>query len=199
MLPWLSHLLQKGLHMPLTQSIPLPRSSSSTYKRASQRFPLRCIPLPTSLHAVPNLRRHFAPRICRWCSSTWKAARRDAAIRRLISIRRRIGPSLCLGLHRQPEPYTVTKHQIGAFYGTALERILRRAGVTQVFLTGVATTMGVEASARNASTMAITSCSSQDAMSDMSAENHQHAVATTFARIGEVTTTDEVLAKLAAR
>ncbi|MGB6987284.1 MAG: isochorismatase family protein [Candidatus Aquilonibacter sp.] len=102
-------------------------------------------------------------------------------------------------LNRQPSDHAVTKHQIGAFYCTALERILRRAGVTQVFLTGIATTMGVEASARDAFDHGYHVVLVEDAMSDMSAENHQHAVATTFARIGEVTTTDEVLAKLAAR
>jgi nicotinamidase-related amidase len=102
-------------------------------------------------------------------------------------------------LNRQPADYTVTKHQIGAFYGTALERILRRAGVTQVFLTGIATTMGVEASARSAHDHGYHVVFIEDAMSDMSAENHKHAVATTFARIGEVTTTNDVLAKLAER
>jgi nicotinamidase-related amidase len=100
-------------------------------------------------------------------------------------------------LNRQPTDYTVTKHQIGAFYGTALERILRRAGVTQVFLTGIATTMGVEASARSAHDHGYNVVFVEDAMSDMSAENHKHAVATTFARIGEVTTTNDALAKLA--
>jgi nicotinamidase-related amidase len=45
-------------------------------------------------------------------------------------------------LDRQPSDYTVTKFQIGAFYGTAFERILRRCGVTQVFFTGIATSMG---------------------------------------------------------
>lgn len=99
-------------------------------------------------------------------------------------------------LNRQPSDYTVTKYQIGAFYGTALERILRRAGVTQVFFTGIATTMGVEASARSAYDHGYNVVLIEDAMSDMSAENHKHAVETTFARIGEVTTTAEVLAKL---
>ncbi len=99
-------------------------------------------------------------------------------------------------LDRQPSDYTVTKHQIGAFYGTALERILRRAGVTQVFLTGIATTMGVEASARNAYDHGFHVVLVEDAMSDMSEESHKHAVATTFARIGEVTTTAEVLKRL---
>lgn len=99
-------------------------------------------------------------------------------------------------LEKQPGDHAVTKYQIGAFYGTALERILRRAGVTQVFFTGIATTMGVEASARNAYDHGYNVVLIEDAMSDMSAENHKHAVETTFARIGQVTTTAEVLAML---
>jgi nicotinamidase-related amidase len=99
-------------------------------------------------------------------------------------------------LDRQPSDYTTTKFQIGAFYGTALERILRRAGVTQMFLTGVATTAGVEATARQAYDHGFNVVLVEDAMSDMSADNHQHAIATVFPRIGEVTTTADVLAKL---
>lgn len=99
-------------------------------------------------------------------------------------------------LGREPGDYTVTKHQVGAFYGTALERILRRAGVTQTFFTGIATTMGVEASARNAHDRGYNVVLVEDAMSDTSAENHRHAFAATFPRIGEITTTAAVLAVL---
>ena len=45
-------------------------------------------------------------------------------------------------LDPQPDDYTVTKMNIGAFYGTALESILRCRGVTQIFLAGVATGSG---------------------------------------------------------
>lgn len=99
-------------------------------------------------------------------------------------------------LDRQPSDYTVTKHQIGAFYGTALERILRRAGATQLFFTGISTTMGVEASARSAYDQGYNVVLIEDAMADMSAENHRHAIETTFPRIGQVTTTAAVLAML---
>jgi nicotinamidase-related amidase len=99
-------------------------------------------------------------------------------------------------LDRQPSDYTVTKYQIGAFYGTGLERILRRAGVTQVFLTGVATTAGVEATAREAYDRGFHVVLVEDAMSDMSAEGHRHAVGAIFPRIGEVTTTAGALAML---
>jgi nicotinamidase-related amidase len=99
-------------------------------------------------------------------------------------------------LNRQPSDYTVTKFQIGAFYGTALERILRRAGVTQIFLTGVATTAGVEATAREAYDRGFNVVIVEDAMSDMSADNHQHAINAVYPRIAEVTTTADALAKL---
>jgi nicotinamidase-related amidase len=99
-------------------------------------------------------------------------------------------------LNRQPSDYTVTKHQIGAFFGTALERILRRAGVTQVFFTGIATTMGVEASARQAFDHGYNVVVVEDAMSDLSAEGHAHAIAVTHPRFAEVAATQEVLAKL---
>jgi nicotinamidase-related amidase len=99
-------------------------------------------------------------------------------------------------LGREPSDDTVTKFQVGAFYGTALERILRRAGVTQIFLTGVATTHGVEATARAAYDHGFNVVLVEDAMSDMSAENHQHAIEAVFPRIGEVTTTAGALALL---
>jgi nicotinamidase-related amidase len=99
-------------------------------------------------------------------------------------------------LDRQPSDYTVTKHQIGAFYGTALERILRRAGVTQIFLTGIATTMGVEGTAREAYDRGFNVVIVEDAMSDMSAPNHHHVMSAIYPRISEITTTAEALAVL---
>ena len=99
-------------------------------------------------------------------------------------------------LDRRPSDYSVTKSQIGAFYGTALERILRRSGVTQIFFTGIATSMGVEASARNAYDYGYNVVLIEDAMSDLNADDHNHSVNSTFARIGEVATTADVLARL---
>jgi nicotinamidase-related amidase len=39
---------------------------------------------------------------------------------------------------------------VGAFIGTSLDDYLRQRGVTQIFLTGIATSNGVEATARSA-------------------------------------------------
>jgi nicotinamidase-related amidase len=99
-------------------------------------------------------------------------------------------------LQQQPTDELVTKMNVGAFYGTALERILRRRGATQVVLTGIATTAGVEATARAAYDHGYNVVAVTDAMTDMDAENHRHAVENVFPRIGETATTAEVLGKL---
>jgi nicotinamidase-related amidase/MFS family permease len=102
-------------------------------------------------------------------------------------------------LDRQPSDHLVTKHQIGAFYGTALEQILRRRGVTQVVLAGVATGSGVEATARNAYDHGYNVTLVTDAMTDMSGDAHRHSVEVVFPRLGETATTDDVLQALAGR
>ena len=101
-------------------------------------------------------------------------------------------------LAQQPDDYTVTKKTIGAFYGTALEQILRRRGVTQVFMAGIATGSGVEATARQAYDQGYHVVLVTDAMTDLDAQTHRHAVEKVFPRIGETATTAEVLAKLKA-
>jgi nicotinamidase-related amidase len=96
-------------------------------------------------------------------------------------------------LDRQPDDYTVTKVNIGAFYGTALEMILRRRGVTQVVITGVATGSGVEATARQAYDQGYNVVLVTDAMTDLDPDMHKHAVERVFPRIGERVTTEEIL------
>lgn len=99
-------------------------------------------------------------------------------------------------LDRQPGDYTVTKANVGAFYGTALERILRWRGATQIFLCGVATSIGVEATAREAYDHGYNVVLATDATTDLDAENYRHAVEKIFPRIGERAATEEVLAAL---
>jgi len=53
-------------------------------------------------------------------------------------------------LEQQPGDLTVTKERCGAFIGTSLDADLRQRNVTQIFLTGVATSLGVESTARSA-------------------------------------------------
>jgi nicotinamidase-related amidase len=98
----------------------------------------------------------------------------------------------------QVSDYRVTKENVGAFYGTALERILRRRGVTQIFLTGVATGSGVEATARGAYDRGYNVVLVTDAMTDLDPDMHRHAVEKVFPKIGERTTTADALAILKA-
>ena len=99
-------------------------------------------------------------------------------------------------LDTQPADIRITKYNIGAFYGTGLDMQLRRRGVTQVFLAGIATSRGVEATARAAYDHGYIVVSVCDAMTDGDAAAHEHAVSVQLKKIGEVTTADEVLALL---
>jgi nicotinamidase-related amidase len=101
-------------------------------------------------------------------------------------------------LDAQPGDHLVTKMQVGAFRNTGLDDILRAAGATQVFVVGVATGSGVEATARAAYDHGYNVVLITDAMTDMDAEVHRHSVEKTFPRIGETASTDEVLAALKA-
>lgn len=96
----------------------------------------------------------------------------------------------------QPGDHVVTKMQIGAFYGTALEQILRRCGATQIFLAGISTSWGVEATARTAYDHGFNVVLVTDAMTDRDAESHRHSLDKVFPRIGETATTDEILQRL---
>lgn len=93
----------------------------------------------------------------------------------------------------------VTKYNIGAFHGTGLDMHLRRRGVTQIFLTGVATSSGVEATARSGYDHGYNIVSVVDAMSDGDPISHQHAIDVQLKKVGETATTDEVLAAVNAR
>jgi len=96
----------------------------------------------------------------------------------------------------QPSDIRVTKMNVGAFYGTNLERELRRRQVTQVVLCGISTSSGVEATARAAYDRGYNVVAVTDAMTDMDPEAHDHAVNKQLPKIGETTTTAELLAKL---
>jgi nicotinamidase-related amidase len=96
-----------------------------------------------------------------------------------------------LGQHT--EDYLVTKQRVGAFIGTSLDGFLRQRGVTQIILTGVATSAGVESTARSAHDLGYNVVLVVDAMSDRDADTHRHSVEKIFPRLGETATTDDVL------
>ncbi|MEV4560507.1 isochorismatase family protein [Kitasatospora sp. NPDC049285] len=103
---------------------------------------------------------------------------------------------LAAELH-DPSDLVVTKHNWGAFHGTDLDVQLRRRGVTQIVLTGVATSIGVESTARAAHEHGYHVTPVVDAMTDFDPEAHRNSVERIFPRLGERATTEEVLALLA--
>ena len=97
-----------------------------------------------------------------------------------------------------PGDVVVTKRTRGAFHGTDLDLQLRRRGVTQIVLTGIATSAGVESTARAAHEHGYHVTLVTDAMADADAETHRHSVERIFPRLGETGTTSDVLTMLKA-
>jgi nicotinamidase-related amidase len=99
-------------------------------------------------------------------------------------------------LEQQAGDYLVSKQRWGAFIGTEMEEILRERGVTQVFLAGVATSVGVESTARSLYDAGYNVVLVVDAVTDRDAEAHEYRVEKVFPRMGEVETTEGVLKML---
>lgn len=93
----------------------------------------------------------------------------------------------------------ITKRQWGAFHGTELDLQLRRRGVTGIVLGGISTSIGVESTARSAFEHGYNITFAADAMTDTVAESHRNSIERIFPRIGQVRTTDEILAEVSGR
>jgi nicotinamidase-related amidase len=91
----------------------------------------------------------------------------------------------------------VHKRNWGAFYGTDLDLHLRRRGVTQIVLTGIATSIGVESTARAAHEHGYHVALASDAMTDINADAHANSVERIFPMLGELGTTAEIVELLA--
>lgn len=100
-------------------------------------------------------------------------------------------------LNRQPQDHLVTKRSWGAFTQTDLESYLKTAGVTQIVLAGVSTSIGVETTARFAYELGFNVALAVDAMTDLNAEAHENSVTRIFPRLGETGTTEEIVGLLA--
>ncbi|WP_037915075.1 isochorismatase family cysteine hydrolase [Actinacidiphila yeochonensis] len=102
-------------------------------------------------------------------------------------------------LDARADDILVTKHARSAFTGTGLAERLRGLGATQVVVTGIATSSGVESTARDAHELGFNVTLPTDAMTDSGADRHEHSVARIFPRIAETGTARDVLDLLAAR
>lgn len=69
--------------------------------------------------------------------------------------------------------------------------------MTQIVLGGVATSLGVESTARAAHEHGYHVTLAVDAMTDINADAHRHSVSWIFPLVGEPGTTEEILALLA--
>jgi nicotinamidase-related amidase len=90
----------------------------------------------------------------------------------------------------------ITKKQWGAFYGTELDLQLRRRKIETIVLCGIATSYGVESTARFAYEYGYQQIFAEDAMSAMSEEAHNASVNFVLKRMGRVRKTDEILRSL---
>ena len=96
----------------------------------------------------------------------------------------------------QPSDILVTKRSRGAFATTDLEQQLRDRGVTQIVLTGISTSAGVESTAREAHERGFNVTLATDATTDSSADAYAYSLANTYPKISETGTTSEILALL---
>ncbi len=99
-------------------------------------------------------------------------------------------------LRQQPSDILVTKRSWGAFATTDLEARLKAKRVTQVVVTGVATSVGVEATARQAYEQGFHVTVALDAIADVSKEAHEYSIRNIFPRIAETGITQEILSLL---
>ncbi len=96
----------------------------------------------------------------------------------------------------QPDDHLVTKRSWGAFTQTGLAEHLKSRGVTQVVLAGVATSIGVESTARHAHELGFHVTLAIDAMTDLNADAHDNSIRRIFPRLGETGTTGEIIGLL---
>ena len=102
-------------------------------------------------------------------------------------------------LGKQPSDIIITKRTWGAFASTDLEAQLKTRGFTQVVVLGVATSSGVEATARQAYEAGFNVTLAVDAMADTRPEGHDYSLQKVFPRLGETGTAQEIIDLLAQR
>jgi len=96
----------------------------------------------------------------------------------------------------QPDDIFITKHTWGAFFETNLHEELQKRNITGIVLSGVATSIGVEGTARHASERGYNIAFVEDAMTDLSAEGHEHSIKRIFPKIGEIGNTEIIIEAL---
>ncbi|MDC0612669.1 hydrolase [Vibrio sp.] len=89
----------------------------------------------------------------------------------------------------QPNDLRVTKRQWGAFTGTELDLQLRRRGIKNIVIGGIATNMGVESTVRHGWELGYNMVVLEDACSGLDTDLHQSVFKQIFPKIAKVATT----------
>jgi len=95
-----------------------------------------------------------------------------------------------------PDDIFITKKTWNAFFNTPLHEKLQELGITGIVLGGIATSLGVEGTARAASELGYNITFATDAMTDRQLAAHENSTTRIFPFIGESGITKEVIAKL---
>ncbi|WP_312544761.1 isochorismatase family protein [Pantoea eucalypti] len=99
----------------------------------------------------------------------------------------------------QQNDLTVTKKTWGAFHATSLHDELQQRGITQVVICGIATSIGVESTARQAYELGYNVTLATDAMTDLNMDTHNNSVKLIFPRLGETGSCEDIKAQLKTR
>jgi nicotinamidase-related amidase len=99
-------------------------------------------------------------------------------------------------LDAQPDDLRVTRPAWSAFSGTGLDGLLCDHGITRLVLAGVATSIGVESTAREAHDLGYEVVIASDAVTDLRSETHENSIHRIFPMLAQVATTEEILTAL---
>lgn len=99
-------------------------------------------------------------------------------------------------LHPKSSDHFITKNTWGAFTNTDLEQYLTANNITQVVIIGIATSIGVESTARQAWERGYNVTLPTDAMTDLNLSAHNNSLLNIFPRLSETGTTQDLLSIL---
>ena len=85
-----------------------------------------------------------------------------------------------------PDEITVARNTWSAFAGTDVDARLKALDVTQVVLVGVATSFGVESTARDAYDLGYNVIIASDAITDRSIDSHEASTTRVFPALGQI-------------
>jgi nicotinamidase-related amidase len=95
-----------------------------------------------------------------------------------------------------PTDLHIVKRQWDAFHGTELDLQLRRRGIVTVVYAGIATSIGVESTARHGRELGYTQVIASDAVTDLVQTAHDNAIDTIFPRLARVDRSEAIAGAL---